>query len=131
LPRARRQERRDALRQIESLMVAVRTLPAIEDLAAGRVTVSDLRPVEAEDLLGRDPVPPDAALLARYIADKSVLVTGAGGSIGSELVRHILRHRPRRLVLLDAGEAQLYEIDLEVHELLQARRTAADPAPPP
>ncbi len=131
MPKAKRQERRVALRQIESLMVAVRTLPAIEDLAAGRVTVSDLRPVEAEDLLGRDPVPPDAALLARNIEDKSVLVTGAGGSIGSELVRQIMRQRPRRLVLLDAAEAQLYEIDLEVHELLGARRKAADPGPVP
>ena len=58
LPMARRRERQAALRQLEPLMVSVRTLPAIEDLAAGRVTVSDLRPVEAEDLLGRDPVPP-------------------------------------------------------------------------
>ena len=104
MPKARRRERQAALRQLEPLMVSVRTLPAIEDLAAGRVTVSDLRPVEAEDLLGRDPVPPNATLLARNIADKSVMVTGAGGSIGSELVRQILRQGPRRLVLFDAGE---------------------------
>ena len=94
MPKARRRERQAALRQLEPLMVKVRTLPAIEDLASGRVTVSDLRPVEADDLLGRDPVPPNAELLARNIADKSVLVTGAGGSIGSELVRQILRQRP-------------------------------------
>ena len=68
MPKAKRRERQAALRQLEPLMVSVRTLPAIEDLAAGRVTVSDLRPVEAEDLLGRDPVPPNAALLARNIA---------------------------------------------------------------
>jgi FlaA1/EpsC-like NDP-sugar epimerase len=132
MPRAKRQERQAALRQLEPLMVAVRTLPAIEDLAAGRVTVSDLRPVEAEDLLGRDPVPPDPGLLARNIAGKSVLVTGAGGSIGSELVRQILRQKPKRLVLLEAGEAQLYEIELEVEELLQAKRAAsANGSPPP
>lgn len=130
LPKARRKERREALRQIEELKVAVRTLPAIEDLAAGRVTVSDLRPVEAEDLLGRDPVPPDARLLARNIEGKSVLVTGAGGSIGSELVRHILRHGPRRLTLLDAAEAHLYEIDLEVRETLEARRRQGGTAAP-
>ncbi len=120
LPKARRRERREALRQLETLGVVVRTLPAMEDLAAGRVTVSDLRPVEAEDLLGREPVPPNTDLMARNIAGKSVLVTGAGGSIGSELVRQILRYGPRRLVLLDSGEAQLYQIELEANELLQS-----------
>jgi FlaA1/EpsC-like NDP-sugar epimerase len=124
LPKARRRERQVALRQLEALGVAVRTLPAMEDLAAGRVTVSDLRPVEAEDLLGRDPVPPNGELMARNITAKSVLVTGAGGSIGSELVRQILRHGPRRLVLLDSGEAQLYQIELEAGEILQGGRFA-------
>jgi FlaA1/EpsC-like NDP-sugar epimerase len=133
MPKARRQERQAALRQLEPLMVSVRTLPAIEDLAAGRVTVSDLRPVEAEDLLGRDPVAPNATLLARNIAGKSVLVTGAGGTIGSELVRQILRQGPRRLVLLDAGEGPLYEVEREARERLHAKRPASMPdgtAPP-
>jgi FlaA1/EpsC-like NDP-sugar epimerase len=120
MPKARRRDRQAALRQLESLNVRVRTLPAIEDVAAGRVTVSDLRPVETEDLLGRDPVPPDPALLARNIAGKSVLVTGAGGSIGSELVRQIVRQRPKRLVMLESSETHLYEIDLEVLSLLPA-----------
>jgi FlaA1/EpsC-like NDP-sugar epimerase len=128
LPKASRRERQAALRQLEPLTVNVRTLPAIEDLATGRVTVSDLRPVEAEDLLGRDPVPPNATLLARNIANKSVMVTGAGGSIGSELVRQILRQRPRRLVLFDVGEGQLYEIEREAQELLGAKRMASTPA---
>jgi UDP-N-acetylglucosamine 4,6-dehydratase len=119
MPKARRRDRQAALRQLERLKVRVRTLPAIEDVAAGRVTVSDLRHVEADDLLGRDAVPPDAALLARNIAGKSVMVTGAGGSIGSELVRQILRQRPRRLVLLESSESHLYEIDLEVGTALQ------------
>ena len=132
MPKAKRRERQAALRQLEPLMVAVRTLPAIEDLAAGHVTVSDLRPVGAEDLLGRDPVPPDPELLARNIEGKSVMVTGAGGSIGSELVRQILRQNPRCLVMLEAGEAQLYQIELEVEELLQAKQGAtANGAPPP
>ena len=131
MPMAKRRERQEALRQLEPLMVNVRTLPAIEDLAAGRVTVSDLRPVEAEDLLGRDPVAPNAALLARNIAGKSVMVTGAGGSIGSELVRQILRQGPRRLVLLDAGEGPLYEVEREAHEFLQAKRPLAIPEKPP
>jgi len=129
VPMGRRGERRAALRQLEPLSVSVRTLPAIEDLASGRVTVSDLRPVEAEDLLGRDPVPPNATLLARNIHGKSVMVTGAGGSIGAELVRQILRQDPRRLVLFDAGEGALYEIEREALESLQTTREAPKPAP--
>jgi FlaA1/EpsC-like NDP-sugar epimerase len=118
MPKARRRERQAALRQLEALNMRVRTLPALEDVAAGRFTVSDLRPVDTEDLLGRDPVPPDPALLARNIAGKSVMVTGAGGSIGSELVRRVVRQGPRRLVLLERSEAHLYEIDLEAGGLL-------------
>jgi FlaA1/EpsC-like NDP-sugar epimerase len=127
MPKAQRHERQAALKQLESLTVGVRTLPAMEDLAEGRVTVSDLRPVEAEDLLGRDPVPPNAALLSRNIEGKCVLVTGAGGSIGSELVRQILRQGPRCLVLLDASEEHLYQIEAQVQELLLTRRNAAAP----
>jgi FlaA1/EpsC-like NDP-sugar epimerase len=119
MPKARRRDRQAALRQLEALKMRVRTLPAIEDMAAGRFTVSDLRPVDTEDLLGRDSVPPDAALLARNIAAKSVMVTGAGGSIGSELVRQVLRHGPRRLVLFERSEAHLYEIELEAEGLVE------------
>ena len=125
LPQARRRERQAALRQLAAHSVAVRTLPAIEDLAAGRVTVSDLRPVGAEDLLGRDPVPPDAALIKRTIVGRSVLVTGAGGSIGSELVRQILHYGPpRALILLEASEAQLHLIETEIAETLRGRAAA-------
>ena len=125
MPKARRHDRQEALRQLERLKIRVRTLPAMEDVAAGRVTVSDLRPVEADDLLGRDAVPPDRALLTRNITGKSVMVTGAGGSIGSELVRQILPQQPRRLVLLESSESHLYEIDLEVGTLLQAAASQA------
>jgi FlaA1/EpsC-like NDP-sugar epimerase len=120
MPKARRHDRQAALRELERLKIRVRTLPAMEDVAAGRVTVSDLRHVEADDLLGRDAIPPDKTLLARNIAGKSVLVTGAGGSIGSELVRQVLAQGPRRLVLLERSESHLYEIDLEVSALLQS-----------
>jgi FlaA1/EpsC-like NDP-sugar epimerase len=118
MPKARRHDRQAALRHLEALNMRVRTLPAIEDVAAGRFTVSDLRPVETDDLLGRDPVPPDPALLARNIAGKSVMVTGAGGSIGSELVRQIVRQGPRRLVLLERSESHLYEIEIEAEGLI-------------
>lgn len=131
-PSTRARERQAAVRQLESLKVSVRTLPAMEDLASGRVTVSDLRPVDAEDLLGREPVSPNLELLARNIKGKSVLVTGAGGSIGSELVRQILRQGPRRLVLLDAAEPPLYEIEQEVVEqLARLRKEAQGPIEEP
>jgi FlaA1/EpsC-like NDP-sugar epimerase len=123
IPTAQRRERQAALRELESLKVSVRTLPAMEDLASGRVTVSDLRPVEASDLLGRDPVPANAELLARNIRGRSVLVTGAGGSIGSELVRQILNQSPRSLVLLDVAEPHLYQIEQEVERLLDRQRS--------
>jgi FlaA1/EpsC-like NDP-sugar epimerase len=126
MPKARRRDRQAALRQLEALKMRVRTLPAIEDMAAGRFMVSDLRPVDTEDLLGRDPVPPDAALLARNIAGKSVMVTGAGGSIGSELVRQVLRHGPRRLILFERSEAHLYEIEIEALGLVERSGASED-----
>ena len=130
MPKARRRDRQAALRQLEALKMRVRALPAIEDLAAGRVTVSDLRPVDTDDLLGRDPVPPDAGLLARNIAGKSVMVTGAGGSIGSELVRQVVRQGPRLLVLFERSEAHLYEIDLQAEALLCQAVPAGGHRPP-
>jgi FlaA1/EpsC-like NDP-sugar epimerase len=130
MPKARRRDRQAALRRLEALKMRVRTLPAIEDVAAGRVTVSDLRPVDTEDLLGRDPVPPDPALLTRNIAGKSVMVTGAGGSIGSELVRQVVRQGPRRLVLFERSEAHLYEIDLEAGALARGVAAPGGSRPP-
>src|SRR5262245_4112875 len=129
MSRAERRERRAALQLLEQLKVRVRTLPAIEDLASGRVAVSDLRPVEADDLLGRDAVRPDPAVLARNIAAKSVMVTGAGGSIGSELVRQIIALSPKRLVLLDNSQSQLYQIDLQAEARCQAARARGEAAP--
>ena len=121
---ASRTERMEALRWLENCPVEVRALPAVEDIASGRVSVSDLRRVEADDLLGRPPVPPDPALMARAIGGKCVLVTGAGGSIGAELVRQILRYEPRRLVMFDASEANLFVIGMHVDgELQRQKRT--------
>lgn len=114
LPAGQRQLRRQILKSLEGKPVAVKLMPAIEDIAAGRVAVTDLRPVDVVDLLGRDPVPPISALLTRNISDKSILVTGAGGSVGSELVRQILKCAPRRLVLFELSEVALYAITAEV-----------------
>jgi FlaA1/EpsC-like NDP-sugar epimerase len=118
LPHASRSERLSIIRSLEQLPVTVRTLPALEDIATGKVTVSGLRPVGANDLLGRDPVPPQEELLRRSILGKCVMVTGAGGSIGSEIVRQVLRQTPARLVLFDASESALYQIITEVQSLV-------------
>ncbi len=120
LPESQRRLRQRVLKEIERFPVRVKTLPAIEDFATGRAAVSDLRPVDVEDLLGRDPVPPDPELLARGIRNKAVMVTGAGGSIGSELVRQIVRQAPSRLVLFELSEVALYEIEMEITELIDA-----------
>jgi FlaA1/EpsC-like NDP-sugar epimerase len=120
LPDGQRTERRWVLDQLSGLPVTVKLLPALEDIASGRVSVSDLKSIDVDDLLGRDPVPPLGDLLERNIKGKSILVTGAGGSVGSELVRQILRQQPSRLVLMDQSELALYTIDAEVRELLAA-----------
>ena len=111
LGRARRNEIIASLRE---LPVHVRTLPGMGDMASGRVTVQDFQELDVEDLLGRPAVPPDSSLLARNLADQVVLVTGAGGSIGSELCRQILLEKPRQLVLVELNEFGLYTIHREL-----------------
>jgi FlaA1/EpsC-like NDP-sugar epimerase len=120
LPESQRRERQRVLKWLDRFPVRVKTLPAIEDFAAGRAVVSKLRPVDVEDLLGRDPVPPDPDLLGRSIRGKTVMVTGAGGSIGAELVRQIVRFGPRKLVLVELSEVALYSIEMELAELTPA-----------
>ncbi|MGH6816202.1 MAG: polysaccharide biosynthesis protein, partial [Hyphomicrobiaceae bacterium] len=127
LPKTHRSERRAILAELQRRPIRITTLPAMEEFAAGRITVSDIRPVEVADLLGRDAVPPDPHLLARHIAGKAVMVTGAGGSIGSELVRRILKQRPRVLVLYELSEAALYEIDSAVSESIAADPPGIEP----
>ena len=120
IPASERNERRLVLKELENYPVTVKVLPSIEDIAAGRVGVTDLRPLDVDDLLGRDSVPPIGDLLSRNTKNKCVLVTGAGGSVGSELVRQVLRQSPSRLVLLDISEPALYEIEIEVRDLIAA-----------
>jgi FlaA1/EpsC-like NDP-sugar epimerase len=117
LPSVTRERRNRIIESLRHLPVHIRTLPGMADLTSGRVTVQDFRELDIEDLLGRDPVPPDAALLARDLAQMVVMVTGAGGSIGSELCRQILRQRPSQLLLLDHSEFALYSIHQELEAL--------------
>jgi FlaA1/EpsC-like NDP-sugar epimerase len=114
IPSAAQTRRNDILRHIRAVGVAVRTLPGILDLAHGKVSVSHLRPLEVEDLLGRDAVAPQLDLLERNIVGKCVMVTGAGGSIGGELCRQILGRKPIRLLLVEANEYALYALHKEL-----------------
>ncbi|MDI1236122.1 MAG: nucleoside-diphosphate sugar epimerase/dehydratase [Polaromonas sp.] len=126
LPRASRERRNSIIESLRGLPVHIRTLPAWADLASGRVTVRDFRELDVEDLLGRTPIPPDRQLLARDITGKVVLVTGAGGSIGSELCRQILLQGPRQLLLVDHSEYGLYAIHQELQVLCSVRESAAE-----
>jgi len=105
--------RRGAMEQAVQAGLKVLTVPALDDLLSGRVSLSQIRQVELEDILGREPVQLDAAGLSRLIAERTILVTGAGGSIGSELARQIARFAPRQLVLFEVSEFALYQIEQE------------------
>ncbi len=124
MPEASSARRREVVMFLEQHAVRVRILPALADIASGRHLVNMVREVDIGDLLGRDPVAADPALLGRCIKGKSVLVTGAGGSIGSELCRQIMALGPACLVLLDASEHALYQIDRSL------RRVAGCPLVP-
>ena len=119
MPSARRAAKRAIVEQIHHMApnVRVRALPSLSQIAFGHVSINDLKEIQIEELLGRDEVAPDPRLLERDIAGKIVLVTGGGGSIGSELARQILRHQPERLILADQAEHSLYLIDAELQDL--------------
>ncbi len=121
LPAASRRRRNDILDEMRHSHVSVRTLPSVTDLAQGRVSTSDLRELDIDDLLGREPVAPNHILLAKNITGKTVLVTGAGGSIGSELCRQALKLNPARLLLVDSSEYALYGVHAEIERLQAAR----------
>ena len=124
LPSASRQRRRQIVEQLAGLGVTVLTVPTLAEIEDGSARVDQLRPVRIEELLGRVAVKPDAALLGSLIAGRHVLVTGAGGSIGSELCRRIVELDPSSLVLLDSCEHNLYQIEMELRERLARRRSA-------
>ncbi|HEY6925501.1 MAG TPA: nucleoside-diphosphate sugar epimerase/dehydratase, partial [Steroidobacteraceae bacterium] len=117
MPSASHRRRREVLAGLEPLSVHVQSLPDLADIISGKARIDELREVDVCDLLGRDPVPPNPQLLASSISRKSVMVTGAGGSIGSELCRQILRVAPTRLVLFEMSELALYNIERELHEI--------------
>ncbi|WP_397457060.1 polysaccharide biosynthesis protein [Pseudomonas lurida] len=119
IPSSTRARRREILGYLEGYPLHVRSVPGFMDLASGRVKVDDIQEVDIADLLGRDPVPAQDELLERCIKQRVVMVTGAGGSIGSELCRQILTLRPTTLLLFDHGEYNLYCILSELEARVQ------------
>jgi len=118
IPKASRSERKKVIDKLLPYAVEVLTVPDFDDIVTGKAKVSELQDVAVDDLLGRDVVAPVASLMQENIAGKVVLVTGAGGSIGSELCRQILAQQPTVLILFDVSEFAVYNIDKELKELL-------------
>tara|TARA_B100002003_G_scaffold251144_1_gene293296 strand:- start:11124 stop:13061 length:1938 start_codon:yes stop_codon:yes gene_type:complete len=118
IPSATHAERKEILNRLEHLPIHVKTVPDLFDMVSGKVGVDEVRDVDIEDLLGRDIVPPNPELLGACISGQSVMVTGAGGSIGSELCRQIITNKPSQIILLDSFEYGLYEIENELREKL-------------
>jgi FlaA1/EpsC-like NDP-sugar epimerase len=129
MPSQSRARRNAKQAQQEPLPVHVKSLPGLADLVSGAARVDDFREVDIEDLLGRDPVIPDQGLLENCIRGKVVMVTGAGGSIGSELCRQVLRLSPRVLILYELSEPALYRIERELRPIRQAEGIAAEVVP--
>jgi FlaA1/EpsC-like NDP-sugar epimerase len=121
VPSASRRRKAEILRRLEQINVHIQSVPNLDDVVAGRARVDELREIDAADLLGRDPVPPNADLLDACICGKSVMVSGAGGSIGAELCRQIVQLAPSRLVLFELSEIALYEIERELREIVVTR----------
>lgn len=118
IPSASQARRREIIAEIGLIGLEIKTIPGIADIVSGRATFSELRRVSPEDLLGRDPVPPRPELMSRNITGKVVLVSGAGGSIGSELCRQLIQQNPASLILLEVSEFALYTITTELREVV-------------
>ena len=118
MPKISRNRRNKVLSKINQANLSVRTIPSLSDLAKGRVTVDEILDLDIDDLLGREAVSANQILLSKNISNKTVLVTGAGGSIGSELCRQIAELRPKRILLIEQSEYALYKI----HQILLARK---------
>jgi FlaA1/EpsC-like NDP-sugar epimerase len=129
MPSVSRRRRREILTQLEPLGVHVQSLPNLSDLISGKAQISELCDVDVSDLLGRDPVPPRPKLFGSCIRGKCVLVTGAGGSIGAELCRQLIRLSPTRLVLFEMSELALYNIERELEEVAVHERLSVEIVP--
>lgn len=121
LPSASRHRRNEIIQNLLPHKLLVRTLPGLMELTSGKLVMSDLKELDIEDLLGREPVPPTPEMMAKNNTGKTVLVTGAGGSIGSELCRQVLKTAPSHLLLVELNEYALYAIEQELRKAMGER----------
>ena len=128
MPSASRERRNQILALLSKIKLSVRTLPGLSDIASGKISLSNVRELDIDDLLGREVVKPNGLLLNRNTHNKTVLVTGAGGSIGSELCRQVIKTQPRRLLLLEMSEFALYQIHQEIQSALVLYEDKTDEA---
>jgi FlaA1/EpsC-like NDP-sugar epimerase len=124
IPSAPRSRHKEIVDQLTEAKIQVLTLPSLGDIASGKVQVSDLRPVKIADILGRDPVEPDENLLDQNVAGKKVMVTGAGGSIGSELCRQLLLRHPEKLIIFGRSEFVLYSLERDLSAWIRENASA-------
>ncbi len=111
--------RKRLLEQLASKKIEVLTTPSVNDIVSGKAKIEEVKKVDIEDLLGRDTVPPKGNLIQQCITDKVVAVTGAGGSIGSEICRQVLLQKPEKLILIELNEFSLYSIEQELNQIKQ------------
>jgi FlaA1/EpsC-like NDP-sugar epimerase len=129
MPSTSKARRGEILKSLENYPLLLQSVPGLDDIMTGKARIDQINDISIEDLLGRDPVPPRPELLGANIRDKVVMVTGAGGSIGSELCRQIVRQKPARLVLFEVSELALYSIEQELETLQAALRTQVEISP--
>jgi FlaA1/EpsC-like NDP-sugar epimerase len=122
IPSASRDERKVIIDQLGKYPVQVLSIPSLPEILSGKAQVNEFKEIAIEELLGRDPVPPSSELMAANIKGKSIMVTGAGGTIGSELCRLIIEQKPKVLVLFELSEYQLYKIERELREKIQSEQ---------
>ena len=126
VPKSSRAERQQIIKVLEPFLLPIKTMPSWDDLSSGRMKLQDVQDIDIADVLGRPEVPPNSQLLEKCIKGKVVLVTGAGGSIGSEIARQILKHSPVRLIVLDHSEFNLYSINSELGTSIEAKDSGGE-----
>ncbi|MCG5102611.1 polysaccharide biosynthesis protein [Oceanobacillus alkalisoli] len=127
IPSLRNGELKNIVEACASTSAQVQMIPKIEDLMTGRITVSSLKNIEVEDLLGREPVKLDINAISEYVTGNTVMVTGAGGSIGSEICRQLMRFTPKKILLVGHGEYSIYNIDMELRKVFGGEQTEIVP----
>lgn len=126
IPSASKSQRKPVIQFLEKFGLPIKTMPSSEDLASGRMKLQDVQDIDIADVLGREEVAPDVGLLSVCIKNKVVMITGAGGSIGSEITRQVIKYSPTRVIVIDNSEYNLYTIDREIRLIIENLKLTID-----